>query len=46
MEKDDRKKKQIFLRTEVIEKGFDPHNFKVFCDKIKNDGSIIDFKLK
>lgn len=39
---EDRKTKQVYLRTEVVEKGYDPEKFAEYLDLKKNQGSNID----
>ena len=38
---EDRITKQEYLRDEIISSGFDPMEFKEFCDGIRADGKII-----
>ena len=39
---EDRIIKQEFLRDEIISGGFEPMEFKEFCDGLKPDGNNID----
>lgn len=36
------KAKQLFLRTEIIDGGYDPIDFTEYLEEIKNDGSNLD----
>ena len=40
IQEDSRIIKQDYLRTEIIEKGYNANSFKEYCDKLKKNGKI------